>query len=149
MIKERKNNFCITFTVRKGHYVYKQVQKQIHATKKKKGYLVVHYNDELSKESTVVIEVPRDQECIDELLKKEVEGKKKSGEKKEEEEKKADERKKKKEGEMEKKGEEGGKRGERGRERGGKGEREGDGEGEGEEENRAAAAGGLENLMDC
>ncbi|KAF6017056.1 hypothetical protein EB796_024635 [Bugula neritina] len=67
MIKERKNNFCITFTVRKGHYVYKQVQKQIHATKKKKGYLVVHYNDELSKESTVVIEVPRDQECIDKL----------------------------------------------------------------------------------
>jgi len=68
MIKEKTNNFCITFTVNKGHYVYKQVQKQIHSTKKKKGYLVIHYNDELGKKKTVVVEVPKDQERIDKLL---------------------------------------------------------------------------------
>ncbi|KAF6017291.1 hypothetical protein EB796_024398 [Bugula neritina] len=50
---------------------YDQVQKQLDATGKDKGYLVAHYNDNKGKEETKVVTVARDQERINKLLEKE------------------------------------------------------------------------------
>jgi len=73
LFKSRKSPFYITVTFNKSHDVYNQIQKQIHATGKEKGHLLVHYNDDKGEEETVLVPVPRDQERINELLKKEEE----------------------------------------------------------------------------
>jgi len=66
---ETRKNFPITKDgkINKKSSASDQIQKQIHATGKEKGYLAVHYNDNKGKEETKVVTVQRDQERIDKL----------------------------------------------------------------------------------
>jgi len=58
--------------LKRGHVVYKQIQKQIHVLNKTKGYLVVYFN-----EKARVFLIAKNNECIKRLLDKEKEEEKK------------------------------------------------------------------------
>jgi len=63
---EKRNDFYITFNIKSD--TYDQIQKQIQATERERGYLVVYYNNDNGTEEDIVLEVPKDEERIIELL---------------------------------------------------------------------------------
>jgi len=63
---EQRDDFHITIN-KKGR-AYDQIQKQIQATNKNKGYLVVYYNDDNGTEESVVFPVPKGEKRIKKLL---------------------------------------------------------------------------------